>query len=117
VRPRRRQPHLHRHGGSTADDRDQRDVTDPLVFPGTPAEAVVIIDQFLETFYVCRQNHYFDQIYRWYKTLDPRDHTHDTMALAAIPRSTVPGNDRGDDAEVAIAGAHHRSWKSGHQFS
>jgi hypothetical protein len=93
------------------------DDTDPFVFPGMAAEAVVVIDQFLETSYVRRQNHCFDQIFRRYQTLDQREHTYDTVGLAAARRSTVPGNDCGDDPAVAIAGAHHRSWKSDHPFN
>lgn len=59
--------------------------TDPFVFPDMPDEAVVAIDQFLETFYVRFQNHYFDQMYRWYQTLDQREHTHDTLASRPLP--------------------------------
>jgi hypothetical protein len=79
--------------------------TDPFVFSDMPDEAVVAIDQFLETFNVRFQNHYCDQMYRWYQTLDQREHTRDAMASRSLPDPLFwqPGNDRGDDAAVAIA--------------
>jgi hypothetical protein len=49
------------------------DDADPFVFPDMPDEAVVAIDQFLEDFYLCFQNHYFAQMHRWYHALDERE--------------------------------------------
>ena len=47
--------------------------TDPFIFPDMPDEAVVAIDQFLETFNRRFQNHYFAQMHRWYHALDERE--------------------------------------------
>ncbi len=55
------------------------DDTDPFVFPDLPDEAVVAIDQFLETFYHRFQNHYFAQLHRWYHALDQREHYSEPM--------------------------------------
>ena len=52
---------------------DMADDADPFVFPDMPDEAVVAIDQFLEDFYLCFQNHYFAQMHRWYHALDERE--------------------------------------------
>jgi hypothetical protein len=38
----------------------------PFIFPDMPGEAVAAVDQFLEAFYNCFQNHYFAQMHRWY---------------------------------------------------
>lgn len=49
------------------------DDADPFLFPDMPDEAVVAIDQFLETFYLHFQHHYFAQMHRWYHALDERE--------------------------------------------
>ena len=48
--------------------------TNPFAFPDLPDEAVVALDQFLEAFYNHFQNHYFDQMHRWYHELHEREH-------------------------------------------
>jgi len=53
--------------------------TNPFAFPDLPDEAVVALDQFLEAFYNHFQNHYFDQMHRWYHELHEREHYHDPM--------------------------------------
>jgi hypothetical protein len=79
------------------------DGTDPLVFPDCPTRLWLQSTSSSRRSTAASKDHYFDQLYRWYQILDQREHTHDTMALAAAPRSTVHGNERGDDAAVAIA--------------
>jgi hypothetical protein len=50
------------------------DDTDPFIFPEMPDEAVVAIDQFLESLYHRFENHYFAQMHRWYHhALDERE--------------------------------------------
>ena len=46
--------------------------TDHFAFPELPDEAVVALNQFLETFYTDFQNHYFAQMHRWYHAIDQR---------------------------------------------
>jgi hypothetical protein len=51
------------------------DDPDLLTFPSLPDEAVVALNQFLETFYTHFQNHYFAQMHRHYhERPPPRDH-------------------------------------------
>jgi hypothetical protein len=54
---------------------------DLFVFPELPDEAVVALDQFLETFYNHFQNHYFAQMHRWYHAIDQRQRHNDQMPL------------------------------------
>jgi hypothetical protein len=51
--------------------------TDPFVFPDVPDEAVAVIHEFLEEFYLRFQNHYFAQMHRWYHALDELEVRHD----------------------------------------
>jgi hypothetical protein len=44
-----------------------------FTFPSLPDEAVVALNQFLETFSTLFQNHYFAQMHRWYHDQRPDD--------------------------------------------
>jgi hypothetical protein len=55
------------------------DDTNLFEFPELPDEAVVALDQFLETFYNHFQNHYFAQMQRWHHGLDQRQRYNDQM--------------------------------------
>ncbi|MDP3939181.1 MAG: hypothetical protein Q8R92_13735 [Deltaproteobacteria bacterium] len=57
------------------------DDTDLFAFPELPDEAVIALDQFLDTFYTHFQNHYFAQMHRWYHELDQRHRDNDQMPL------------------------------------
>lgn len=53
----------------------------PLVFPDLPDEAVIALHDFLETFTVCFQNHYFTQLRRAYDSPPPPACDHDQQSL------------------------------------
>lgn len=52
-----------------------------FTFPALPDEAVVALNQFLETFYTHFQNHYFAQMHRCYHELHQPPHDHDHVPL------------------------------------
>ena len=54
---------------------------DPFVFPELADEAVVALNEFLAVFHNHFQNHYFDQMHRWYHGIEQRQRYNDQMSL------------------------------------
>ena len=54
---------------------------EPFDFPELPDEAVIAINDFLEEFYRCFQNHYFAQMHRFDHDRPIPDRDHDQMPL------------------------------------
>jgi hypothetical protein len=63
------------------------DPTEPFDFPDLSDEAVIAIDAFLEEFYVRFQNHYFDQMHRYYHD---RPDGHPGLQQMTLPLSDPP---------------------------
>jgi hypothetical protein len=61
------------------------DDTDPFLFPELPDAAVVALNEFLEACYNHFQNHYFDQLHRWYHPVGQREHNNDPMPSRPLP--------------------------------
>ena len=54
---------------------------DPLTFPELPDEAVAALSDLLDVFYVRFQDHYFDQLHRYYYDWPEPDRYNDQIAL------------------------------------
>lgn len=61
------------------------DDTERFVFPELPDEAVVTLNEFIETFYNDFQNHYFAQLHRWYQAADQRHSSQLPLPLDHLP--------------------------------
>lgn len=57
------------------------DDPDLFAFPDLSDEAVIAVNDFLEQFYTHFQNHYFDQMHRYYADLRDPDRCTDHMPL------------------------------------
>ena len=62
------------------------DHPESFVFPELPDEAVVALNDCLEDFLTAFQNHYFDQMHRWYHDQRP-DHDQIPLPLS-LPRDS-----------------------------
>ncbi|MDN5865719.1 MAG: hypothetical protein L0I62_11005 [Gammaproteobacteria bacterium] len=60
---------------------DMYNDTDLFAFPELPDEAVVALNQFIESFYTHFQNHYFAQIHRCYHEIDQRQQYNNQLPL------------------------------------
>lgn len=59
--------------------------TDPFDFPELPDEAVIAINDFLEEFYRCFQNHYCGQMHRYDRRRAPRSPSNPTPPSESDP--------------------------------
>ena len=57
------------------------DAPDPFAFPDLNDEAIIALNDFLEEFYTCFQNHYFAQMHRYDRARSRPDRYNDQMTL------------------------------------